>query len=47
MGCNSVDLLYLGLRGGSRAKRVVEKIEECVGRYVVACSFRCVTENFE
>jgi hypothetical protein len=28
-------------------RRVVEKIEECMGRFVVVCSFRCVTENFE
>jgi hypothetical protein len=25
----------------------VEKIKECVGKFVVACSFKCVTENFE
>lgn len=28
-------------------RQVVEKIEECVGRFVVGSSFRCVTENFE
>jgi hypothetical protein len=27
--------------------RVVEKIEECVGRYVVACAFQSVTTNFD
>ena len=28
-------------------RRVVEKIEECVGRFVVACMFRSVTSNCE
>lgn len=27
--------------------RRVVRIEECVGNFVVACPFRCVTENFE
>jgi hypothetical protein len=27
--------------------RRVVRIEECVGNFVVACSFRCVIENFE
>jgi hypothetical protein len=26
---------------------VVEKIDECMGRFVVAFSFRCVTKNFK
>jgi hypothetical protein len=26
---------------------VVEKIEECVGKFVVACSSICAIENFE
>jgi exonuclease III len=45
--------LYLGSTGASRGillmwdRQVVEKIEECVGRFVVACVFRSVTENFE
>ena len=26
---------------------MVEKIEECVGNFVVACSFRSLIENFE
>jgi hypothetical protein len=30
-----------------RDRRVVEKIEECVGRYVVACAFQSVTTNFD
>jgi exonuclease III len=52
-GCLYVDWLYLGSRGASGGillmwdRRVVEKVEECVGRFVVACAFRCVTENFE
>jgi hypothetical protein len=28
-------------------RREVEKIEKCVGRYVVAFAFRCVIQNFE
>jgi hypothetical protein len=28
-------------------RRVVEKIEEYVGRYVVACAFRSVSVNFD
>jgi hypothetical protein len=28
-------------------RRVVEKLEECVGRYVVACAFKSVKEHFE
>jgi hypothetical protein len=45
--------VYLGLRGALRGillmwdRRVVEKIEECVERYVVACAFRSVTTNFD
>ncbi|GLT55575.1 hypothetical protein SLA2020_286860 [Shorea laevis] len=52
-GCLYVDWLYLGSRGASGGillmwdRRVVEKVEECVGRFVVACAFRSVTENFE
>jgi hypothetical protein len=51
-GCIHVVWLYLGSRGASRDillmwdMRLVEKIER-VGRYVIACAFRCVTENFE
>jgi hypothetical protein len=29
-----------------RNKRVVEKVEECVGEYTVACSFRNVEDQF-
>jgi hypothetical protein len=51
-GCVHVDCVYLGSRGASGGillmwdKRVVEKIEEYVGQYVVACAFRSVTANF-
>jgi hypothetical protein len=44
-----VDWCYLGSSGASGGillmwdRRVVEKIEECVGRYVVACSFKNVS----
>jgi hypothetical protein len=52
-GCVHVDWIYLGARGASGGillmwdRRVVEKIEDCVGRFVVACLFRSVTENWE
>jgi hypothetical protein len=52
-GRNHVDWLCLGSRGVSEGilvmwdRRVVEKIEECGGRLVVACSFICIVENFE
>jgi hypothetical protein len=52
-GCNYVDWLYIGSMGASRGilimwdRRVMKKIEECVGRFMVACVFRSVTENFE
>jgi len=28
-------------------RRMVEKIEDCVGTFLVACSFRNVSEHFE
>jgi exonuclease III len=52
-GCAYVDWLYLGSRGASGGillmwdRRVVEKVEEYVGRYVVACAFRSVSDNVE
>jgi hypothetical protein len=52
-GCTFVDWIYLESTGASRGillmwdRRVVEKIEECVGRFVVACVFRSVIENCE
>lgn len=42
----------MGLRGASRGillmwdRRAVEKIEDCLGMYTVACSFRSVSDNF-
>jgi hypothetical protein len=50
---NHVDWLCLGSRRVSEGilvmwdRQVVEKIEECVGRFVVACSFIYIVENFE
>jgi hypothetical protein len=52
-GCIHVDWVYLGSRwalGGILLmwdRRVVKKVEECVGRYVVACAFQSVTTNFD
>jgi exonuclease III len=43
-GCYHVDWCYSGANGASGGillmwdKRVVEKVEECIGRYTVACS---------
>jgi hypothetical protein len=48
-----VDWIYLGSMGASGGillmwdMRVIEKIEECVGRFAVACVFKSVTENCE
>jgi hypothetical protein len=28
-------------------RRVVEKLEVCVGRFIIACYFRSVSDNFE
>jgi hypothetical protein len=52
-GCAHVDWVYLSSKGASGGillmwgRRVVEKIEERVGRYVVACAFRCVMTDFD
>jgi exonuclease III len=52
-GCVYVDWVYLGSRKASGGillmwdRKVVEKIEEYVGRYVVACAFRSVSVNFD
>ena len=52
-GCVRVDWIYLGARGVSRGillmwdRRVVEKIEDCVRKFVVACMFKSVIENCE
>jgi exonuclease III len=51
-GCTYVDWIYLGSTSASGGillmwdRQVVEKIEECVRRFVVACVFRSVTKNF-
>lgn len=48
-----MDWSYLGSRGAYGGillmwdKRVVEKIEDCVGNFMVACSFRSVSDSFE
>jgi hypothetical protein len=26
---------------------VVEMLEDCMGRFIVTCSFRCVSDNFD
>jgi len=50
-GCIHVDWVYLGSRGASGGillmwdRRVVEKIENYVGRYEGACTFRSVLTN--
>ena len=51
--CKYVDWIYLGSMCASGGillmwdRRGVEKIEECVRRFVVACVFISVIENFE
>ena len=48
-----VDWLYLGSIGASGAvlvmwdRRIVEKIEEAVGRFSVSCKFKNVEDQFE
>jgi hypothetical protein len=52
-GCQHVDWSYLGSRGASKGillmwdRRVVEKMEACVGNFSVACFFRNVIDNYE
>ena len=52
-GCLHVDWLYLGSIGASGAvlvmwdRRIVEKIEEAVGRFSVSCKFKNVEDQFE
>jgi len=49
--CFHVDWCYLGANGASGGillmwdRRVVEKVEECIGRYIVACSLRNTGDN--
>lgn len=28
-------------------RRVVEKVEHCMGKFTIECSFRCISDNFE
>jgi hypothetical protein len=48
-----MDWCYLGSEGASKGilfiwdRRVVEKMEVCVGCFIIACSFRSVNDNFE
>jgi hypothetical protein len=46
---SSCRLVLFGIERGywQRDKRVVEKVEECVGAFFVNCSFRSVEDNFE
>lgn len=52
-GHHHIDWCYLGSRGASGRivlvwdRRVVEKVEECVGAFSIDCSFRSVEDNFE
>ena len=52
-GCLHVDWLYLGSIVASGAvlvmwdRRIVEKIEEAVGRFSVSCKFKNVKDQFE
>ena len=52
-GCQHVDWVYLSLIGASGGilvvwdRRVVEKLEEAVGDFLVSCRFRNVGDNFE
>jgi exonuclease III len=51
-GCNQVDWCALGSQGASGGillmwdRRVVEKVEDWVGCFSVACSFRSVSDDF-
>jgi hypothetical protein len=44
-GCAHADWCFLGSRGASGGillmwdRRVVEKLEDCVGRFIIACFF--------
>jgi hypothetical protein len=50
-GCQHVDWCYLASREGFGGillmwdMRVVEKIKECMGEFIVACSFRNVEDG--
>jgi len=51
-GCHFVDWCYLASCGASGGililwdRRIVEKLDEYVGEFVVACSFRSVADDF-
>jgi hypothetical protein len=51
-GCQNVDWCYMGVSGASSCilimwdRWVVEKIDECVGRYTIACFLRNNDDNF-
>jgi hypothetical protein len=48
-----VDWCFLGSRGALGGillmwdRRVVKKLEDCVGRFSIACSFRSISDNFK
>jgi hypothetical protein len=52
LGCPHVDWCYSAFRGASGGiflmwyRRIVERIEECVGDFSVACLFRNVKDGF-
>jgi hypothetical protein len=51
-GCQHVDWCFMGASGASGGilimwdRRVVEKVDDCVGRYTLAVSLRNVDDNF-
>jgi exonuclease III len=51
--CAHMDWCYLRSQGASRGimlmwdKRVVKKLKVCVGYFIIACSFRSVSDNIE
>jgi exonuclease III len=51
-GCHHVDWCFMGASGASGGilimwdRRVVEKVDDCVGRYTLAVSLRNVDDNF-
>jgi hypothetical protein len=52
-GCHHANWYFLGYRGDSGRvllmwdRRMMEKIEECVGAFFVACSLRNVNNDFK
>jgi exonuclease III len=51
-GCHHVDWCYMGASGASGGilimwdRRVVEKVDECMGRHILAVSLRNVDDKF-